>query len=323
MFKPDSIHFAPMEGITDPIYRSATAKLYPEWDSFCTDFLRLPSVGHYKEKHIIRHFGESIFNNPKIMQKTTLQVLAAPQSRTAQTIKVISNLGFDKINLNIGCPSKTVNGHFGGAYLLSTPENLRKIIVDIRENFHGHFSVKMRLGYRSADDLIPTLDLLNQSGIDTIILHGRTRDQLYKGVASWKEIKRAVEYSKIPVVGNGDIWNCEDIKNIQQETGCHGVMVARGALKTPWLAKLYKSGKNYSLEEQLKIRRYEMPLYYKAVHKEAITHFSDERVHLKKLKGLSRYLYDDFDNPLSLRSKMMRTRSLKEFWDRLEEVLEN
>lgn len=74
-----SLLFAPMEGVTDAHYRELMMELYPEWDYFFTDFLRLPTVGHYKEKHFINHFGETIYRNEILRAKTAFQLMIAPQ----------------------------------------------------------------------------------------------------------------------------------------------------------------------------------------------------------------------------------------------------
>ncbi|MDC1174609.1 tRNA-dihydrouridine synthase, partial [Bacteriovoracaceae bacterium] len=132
-----SLLFAPMEGITDEPYRLALNEAFPEWDHYYTDFLRIPSVGMYQNSKISDHFGENIFKNNALKKKTSFQILTSHRAQTKEHIEKIKALGFDYLDLNLGCPSKKVNGHKGGAYLLSDLPALKEILMIIRENFKG------------------------------------------------------------------------------------------------------------------------------------------------------------------------------------------
>ena len=87
---------------------------------------------------------------------------------------------------------------------------------------------------------IDCIKLFEDEGVEAITIHGRTRDQLYKGLANWSYIEQAVKTTSLPIIGNGDLWTTSDIKNIFEQTGCHSVMLGRGALKTPWMSKILK-----------------------------------------------------------------------------------
>ena len=107
-FKEHSLFFAPMEGVTDECYRSVINHLFPEWDYISTDFLRIPTVGIYPDKHIIKHYGEMTFNSPEQKNKTLYQILTSESAFTKEHIERIQALGFDWLDINLGCPSKTV-----------------------------------------------------------------------------------------------------------------------------------------------------------------------------------------------------------------------
>lgn len=320
-YTPGSLLFAPMEGVTEESYRQALERAFPEWDMLATDFLRVPSEGLFKPQRIISHYGESVYKNEKLKRKTTFQILTSSRANTQQTVELINELGFQHLDLNIGCPSKKVNTHKGGAYLLSDLPALKKIISVIRESFKSCLTVKIRTGYRNADNFEDLIKFFEDTGVEAITVHARTRDQLYRGLADWSYIKKAVEISSLPIIGNGDIWNVADIDRMFDETGCHSVMIARGALKTPWLATQYReyageTNEAFLLEERKKfieVYFYELERAYKKEGK------SEENI-LKRFKALSRYIFDDFDDG-ELKNIFLRTRSYSEFSDRLESFL--
>lgn len=314
--QPGSLLFAPMEGITDGPYRKVIQKLFPEWHRHCCDFLRVPTEGTYSTKKIIDHFGNEEFENETSRERTTYQILTSPRANTEDTVKKIAQLGFKHLDLNLGCPSKKVNSHQGGAYLLSDMEKLKDVIQKSRDYFPHLFTVKIRIGYRDTDLFEQSLETMQACGVDAITIHGRTRDQLYKGKANWDFIARAVELSSVPIIGNGDIWTCQDIDEIQAQTKCHAVMVARGALKTPWLAKLYRlRQENNELDEaqELRLRKSFIKSYYRNLEEEYLRDgWKEEYLH-RRFKGLTRYLFDDLENGEATRSLLLRSKTLNEF----------
>lgn len=321
-----SLLFAPMEGITDEPYRLALNEAFPEWDHYFTDFLRIPSTGMYQNKKITDHFGEKVNSNSSLRKKTGFQILTSHRARTKEHIEKIKALGFDYLDLNLGCPSKKVNSHKGGAYLLSDLPALRDILKTIRENFEGLFTLKIRIGYRDDKNFLDLLKLFEDEGAEAITLHGRTRDQMYDGRANWSYIEKAVQNSNLPIIGNGDIWEPIDIKNIFEQTGCHGVMLGRGALKTPWLASIYKDNidrlDSLDEDELLLLRKNNLDLYFYTLEKHYMKRGIKEDALLRRFKAFSRYLYDDFQRGPELRSQFLRSRSLQEFYRHLSQISE-
>lgn len=311
-----SLMFAPLEGITDEHYREVIANLYPEWDTQSCDFLRVPNPSPYPTKHIIKHFGKKNYETPHIKNKTIYQILTSPGAYTEKTVRDIYELGFDWIDLNLGCPSKTVCRHHGGSFLLSELDELRPIIRTIRENFPKTFTCKIRVGYRDDSNFENILKLIEDEGADAVVIHARTRDELYKGVAKWNYVKQAVKMVNIPVVGNGDIWSTDDIEKYFDYTGCHSVMLGRPAMKTPWLAKLYKE----KIQETPQMRLDNIKEYYGAIFNMLTAQGIEEKSIIKKIKGLSRYLYDDFTNGDIVKRKVLLAKTHSEQMSALNEL---
>lgn len=324
VFPKKSLLFAPMEGITDEPYRIAMMKTFPEWDQFFTDFLRVPTVGKVSEKMVMEHYGPRIYANEAWRKKNSFQILTTPRAQTKLVVDIIESMKLDHLDLNLGCPSKKVNSHFGGAYLLSDHKSLRTVLQTIRQNFTGHFTVKMRIGYRDDRNFGDTLKLIEDEGVEAITLHARTRDQLYKGVADWNYIAKATSEVKIPLIGNGDIWIVEDIEKIFKETKCHSVMFGRSALKTPWLAKLYKEyvedGSHIDETFLLYQRKNYLDQYFDALLTEYREVGWADNLILKRFKSFSRNLFDDYDNFEFIRGNFLRSESLEEFQRHLAEL---
>ena len=321
VFPKKSLLFAPMEGITDEPYRIALMKTFPEWDQFFTDFLRVPTVGKVSEKMIIEHYGERILKRDDWRKKNSFQILTTQRAQTQAVVEILESLKMDHLDLNLGCPSKKVNSHHGGAYLLSNHVALKFVLKTIRDNFSGHFSVKMRIGYRDDTNFSDTLKLIQDEGVEAITLHARTRDQLYKGVADWSYIKKAVEEVKVPLIGNGDIWLAEDIEKVFKDTKCHSVMFGRSALKTPWLAKIYKDyiddGGHIDDTYLLYERKKYLELYFEALMAEYREIGWPDNLILKRFKSFSRNIYDDYEDFETIRGSFLRSESLAEYLDRL------
>jgi nifR3 family TIM-barrel protein len=142
------------------------------------------------------------------------------------------------IDINMGCPVKKVLKTGGGALLLNDPTKIKEIVSQVVKNVSKPVSVKIRLGYDNNNiNYLEVGKIIEEAGADMIILHARTKAQLYKGNADWQAIKKLKEELKIPVVGNGDIKTLDDAIKMKELTNCDAIMIGRGVLGNPWLAK--------------------------------------------------------------------------------------
>ncbi len=309
-----SLIFAPMESITDEAYRKTVLKLYPEWDYLATDFLRVPSAGRYPHKHVIRHFGRDLSETQWVKDKTMFQILTSHRAFTLDLVKDIENLGYPWLDINLGCPSNTVTKNGGGSSLLLDLEALSPLMKNIRDNFKGRLTAKVRTGFHDTSRFDDIIYLLNDAGVEMITVHGRTRDMMYKEPAQWQYIKRAVQISKVPIIGNGDVWSVDDIDRMLNETGCHGVMIARGALKAPWIAQDYRRGVKENSEQKCERIRIFFNEYRALLEAENIS----VRGLLKQSKSVSRFMFEGVDNGEQIRRKLLLSQTVPEFFNVIE-----
>lgn len=166
----------------------------------------------------------------------TAQLFGAEPSRLAEATRMVEDLGFDAIDLNLGCPAKKVVKACGGSALLRETKLLEEILKTIRAATSLPFTIKIRAGWSETEIVsVHVGKMAEDIGINAIAFHPRTRVQGFSGHSDWNLIGELKAALKIPVIGNGDIVTPEDAFRMKRETGCDGVMIGRGALSNPWI----------------------------------------------------------------------------------------
>jgi tRNA-dihydrouridine synthase C len=157
----------------------------------------------------------------------------------AENAALLASLGPEGIDLNFGCPAKVVNRHGGGAMLLDTPETIASIVAAVRRAVPAHLpvSAKMRLGFMDDARAVECAQAIAESGADELVVHARTKAQAYNPPAYWHRIADIRAAVSIPVVANGEIWTVADAQASMRESGCTSVMLGRGAVVDPGLAR--------------------------------------------------------------------------------------
>lgn len=151
-------------------------------------------------------------------------------------------LGAPGIDLNFGCPAKTVNKSRGGAILLQEPETLFHILTAVRAALPLEIplSAKMRLGYNDTSLAVENAQAIAQAGVNSLVVHARTRAEGYRPPAHWEWIARIREAVSVPVTANGEVWTPADYHRCRQVSGCADVMIGRGLVANPFLGVLIK-----------------------------------------------------------------------------------
>lgn len=239
--RSDRLYLAPMEGVMDATMRDIITR-QGGFDLCVTEFLRI--VDELLPSKVFHRLCPELAQGARTPSGTPvrLQLLGNhPEAMAANAVRAVE-LGSPGVDLNFGCPAKTVNRSRGGAILLTEPETLYAIVSAVRAALPADVPVtaKMRLGF---DDTALALDnalALQAGGAAEIVIHARTRKDGYKPPAYWPLIAPIVDQLAIPVVANGEVWNASDYARCQRESGVQAVMLGRGALAVPNLARVLR-----------------------------------------------------------------------------------
>jgi tRNA-dihydrouridine synthase B len=221
---------APMAGVTDTVFRRFIRNL-GGCGLIMTEFTSADGVLRKKDQKAKRylHFYED--EHP-----ISAQLFGSDPWVMAEAARMVEGLGFDVVDLNLGCPAKKVVKCNGGSGLLRDLPAIGKIFEAVRAAVTIPFTVKFRAGW--SDDEIVCVDLARMAescGLAAVALHARTREQGYSGRARWEWIAAVKDAVKIPVIGNGDIRSPEDACAMVTQTGCDAVMIGRTAPSNPWI----------------------------------------------------------------------------------------
>lgn len=272
------IYLAPLEGITGWIYRSAVHECFGGFDKYFIPFIRPNQMGHFsarEKKDILPEHNRGMQAVPQILTNRTEDFL-----RTAEKLK---DYGYEEINLNLGCPSKTVVTKGRGAGFLADPDKLDRFLEEIFRKCPVKISLKTRLGMEDASEFKRLMEIYNKYPVEELIIHPRVQKDFYRNTPDLRSFAEAAECSRNPVCYNGDIFSKEDYEKFAAEfpeTGC--IMTGRGVLKDPSLARQLRGG---AKAEKLELRRFHDLLYAGYCQE-----MSGDRTILYKMKELWAYL---------------------------------
>jgi tRNA-dihydrouridine synthase C len=232
------ILLAPMEGLLDHSLRDAITQL-GGIDACVSEFLRitdqlLPARVFTRIVPELRQGSRTDAGTP-----VSAQLLGSDPACLAENAARLATLGPAAIDLNFGCPAPIVNRHRGGAVLLDEPELVHAIVAAVRRAVPPAVPVtaKMRLGNGDDSRMLECAQAIASAGAAELVVHARTKVQGYRPPAHWHLIARIREAVTLPVVANGEVWTVEDWKRCCAISGSQEVMLGRGAVSDPWLAR--------------------------------------------------------------------------------------
>ncbi len=225
---------APMAGVTDQAFRILCREQGA--DLVMTEMISAKGI-YYHNKNTV----ELLRTTPEEMP-VGVQLFGSDPDILAREAAEIAELPFALVDLNMGCPVPKIVANGEGSALLQQPELATRIVRAVCGTAGKPVTVKFRKGFQRGDDTaVDFARRMEEAGAAALTVHGRTREQYYSGRADWDVIRRVKEAVSIPVIGNGDLFTPEDGVRMLRETGCDGLMIARGMLGNPWIFARMKS----------------------------------------------------------------------------------
>ena len=226
---------APLEGITGYIYRNAHHKFFQGVDKYFTPFVTpKPKKGlNTREKNdIAPEHNENIPVVPQILTNKAEDFI--------KVARMIEELGYKEVNLNLGCPSGTVVSKKKGSGFLSDLEGMKRFFDEVFSQVNIDVSVKTRLGMERPEEILALMELYNQFPISEVILHARVREDYYKRPVNQEAFAEGLAISRHPVCYNGDLFQIQDINNLEEKFPMvKAVMLGRGMIANPQLTEAF------------------------------------------------------------------------------------
>lgn len=303
------IHFAPLQGYTDDVYRRIHHELAGGITSYYTPFIRMEGGGvRTKDLRDIR---------PEHNQGVPVvaQIIVKSMKEFDYLTGIVEEQGYTDIDLNMGCPFPMQAKHGRGSGLLAHTDIVKEITEGIKNKPHLHFSVKMRLGWEDENEWRPVLDLLNETPLRHITLHPRIGKQQYKGETDKQAFQAFYTLCRHPLIYNGDVRTFEDIERMEKQyPKLAGIMIGRGLLARPSLATEYQQGKEMPWTE----RRNQLHLMHDRLKAHYETTVNSEAQLQAKLRLFWEYMDTELDRKVY--KKLMKAGNLKNYLSAVREV---
>lgn len=224
------IYIAPIAGVTDYSYRKILKEFNP--DMMFTEMISSNAIVMGNEK--------TKTDMLKLLPGDAVQLFGKDIDVMLESAKYIQSIGVKHIDINAGCPVRKVVKNGYGSALLNDPEHLEKLLKVLKDNLDMDISLKIRIGYGKYKEPIKIAKIAEKLDLKFLTVHGRTKEQMYSGVADWGIIKEIKKEVSIPIIGNGDIFTPEDAYDKVKKSKVDGIMLARGVFGNPWLIRQIK-----------------------------------------------------------------------------------
>ena len=312
------IYLAPLEGITNYVYRRALFECFDGFDKYFIPFIRAKqnlNLSGREKKDLLPENNEGMYAVPQILTRKAEDFI--------RTVELLGEYGYEEVNLNLGCPSKTVVTKGCGAGFLDRPEELERFLDEIFEKCDIRISVKTRLGMEDASGFSELMKIYNKFPMEELIIHPRVQKDFYKNTPDLDRFTEAFATSKNPVCYNGDIFCGDDYQRIcERFPELDTVMTGRGTLADPALARELRGGERLTKAE---FRKFHDQVYQ--TYREEV---SGDRNVLFKMKELWFYMGPLFTNNKKYLKKIKKSEkcivyegAVAELFSNEELILEN
>lgn len=316
-------YLAPLEGITGYLYRNAIHDFYGKGvEKYFTPFLTPHTKCSFNAKElndITPEHNQGMYVVP--------QVLTNSSEDFFRIVKDLQELGYEEININLGCPSGTVASKGRGAGFLAEPDKLDHFLEDIFAGTNANISLKTRIGIHDPEEFYELLEIYNKYPLKELIIHPRILKEYYKGKPHWDIFSYAVKNTKNPLCYNGDIFTIDDYQCFEEEilkwddkSNIPAMMLGRGVLQNPalieQLVQYERSGENnpYFDKDRFKV-------FHDRLRNDYMTQMSGDMNVLYKMKELWFYMIMLFPEQEKVLKKIKKARKLAEYDEAIHEIL--
>ena len=311
------IYLAPLEGVTDSIYRNTFERYYGGVDKYFTPFISPNSTFKFTPREF-----KDIDPEKNDVTITVPQILTNKSEHFLWAVKEIASLGYKEINFNLGCPSGTVVAKKKGSGLLYYPEELDKLLYEVFEGLSSgvDISIKTRLGKNEPEEFYEILDIYNKYQVSELTIHPRIQTDFYKEPIRPEFFEYAVEHSKAPLVFNGDVTTIEGIKDTYRKyDNLNAVMIGRGLIANPGLAAGYKKGLADADDIKLDL------VLFKKFHDDLLSQYTEvlsgEKPVLHRMKEFLSFWQANFPDEEKLIKKLRKSNRISEYRDYFNQLI--
>jgi len=305
-----NLYFAPLEGITTYTYRNIHSQIFGGCDAYFSPFI-CPSPN----EKVSRKMLKDILPENNGVKNLVVQILCNHPDAFKLFADKVSDLGYDEINLNLGCPSGTVTGKGRGAGFLKYPEELDRFLDAIFSQNRINISVKTRLGFIEEAEFENLMEIYNRYPIKELTIHPRVRMDFYKGYPRYSAFSYAYHNSKNPLCYNGNVFDLADFNKIENTyPKISSVMLGRGAVANPALFREIKGGNKLTTAEALRFTLSLKDSYYEL--------FGNDTYTIHKLKEIWLYMMWNYPEEKKILKCIKKAQKLADFMSAVESLPE-
>ncbi len=307
------LYLAPLRGITDYIYRNTFSRHFTGFDAAVTPFIPTLKAIRAKPSHLKDVLPENNSAMPIVPQ-----IIGNNHENFIPLARQLSDLGYDTVNWNLGCPFPMVAKKQRGSGLLPFPDKIDHFLEKTVPAIPNRLSIKVRLGRKTPDDIFKLIPIFNRYPLQDIIIHPRTGIQMYEGEPDLDAFARCLESTRHRVVYNGDITDLSSFRNLAGRfENTSFWMIGRGAIINPFLPAIIKNGTDNFIHPVETFRS-----FYEELFGEYQQVFSGPGHLLERMKGFWTYFSQAFKDGRKIRKKIHRTLKLPRYLEIVERFFE-
>lgn len=308
------IYLAPLQGITDRVYRNLFAVYFNGVDLALTPFI--PSHKKMKKTHSILAGFHPDGNGG---MKAVPQIMSSHARDFIWLANELFDMGYTSVNLNLGCPFPMVVKKGRGAGMLCHPDRIEVFLEEALPVLKPALSVKLRLGLKSPDDILDVIEIFNRFALECLIIHPRTASQMYEGEVDLEMFGRCLELSAHPVIYNGDIDTAAKYKALAfRFPSVAGWMIGRGLIGNPFLAEEMKGAVPRQMDEKLAVMR----SFHDGLFGSYTESLSGPAHLVNKMKEIWTYMSNFFCDSAKVRKRVYKTHSVPRYLEAVDRIFD-